>query len=119
MARLNYQNTASHTQRSPWTRLVSMELTDEEKYDSVMPMPMDTPDYPPGLRICLTERELSKLDLPDNCEIGDLIDMRCFARVTSVSKSDGPDGARCRVELSIESLALENEMTEDMPGETE
>ncbi len=117
---LSYQNGGTQTRRSPWTRLVDMAMTDEEAgYDMPSSMLVDEPHYPPGLCICLTEKELSKLELPDDCEIGDLIDMRCFARVVSVSKRDGPEGASCSVNLQIESLALENEMTEDMPGENE
>jgi len=101
-----------------WSRLIDLELGDDEKLDMVMPMPMDRPDYPCGLCICLTERELEKLDLDGDCEVGDVIDLRAFAAVTSVSKSEGPDGPKCRIELQIQKLAVENEMTEeDMPAE--
>ena len=35
-----------------------MELDDEDKLDAIMPIPMDNkPDFPYGLRICLTEKE--------------------------------------------------------------
>lgn len=100
----------------PWSRMVSLELDDEEKLDAFCPPIMAKgPDYPPGLCICLTGRELEKLDLEADCEIGDMIDIRCFARVTSVSKRAGADAGDddCRVELQITDMALENEMTED------
>jgi hypothetical protein len=103
---------------SAWTRMVDTELTDEEKLDAHMPIAMpERPDYPFGLRICLTDKELEKLDLDDDCNIGDMIDIRAMAEVTSVSKSDGPNGASCRIELQITHLAVENEMTEDEADE--
>lgn len=96
-----------------WTQLVDMELADEDKIDTCTPIPCPTPDYPYGLRICLTHRELEKLNLDDNVEVGDMIDMRCFGSVTSVSKDSGPNGEKsCRVEIQIERIAVENEMTE-------
>ncbi len=92
-----------------WSKLVDMELTDDEKLDAVMPIPMPTkPTYPYGLRVCLTHSELEKLGLDADCDIGDLIDMRCFGEVTSVSK----DGDNCRVEIQLQKIAVEDEMTE-------
>jgi hypothetical protein len=98
-----------------WSRMVDMELDDEEKLDAVMPIAMpDRPDYPYGLRICLTQRELTKLGLEADCEIGDLIDIRAFGEVTSISKNDGPNGPDCRVEIQLQRLSLEDEALEDM-----
>lgn len=90
-------------------KLVSM-ATDEAEPMPEMPM---GPEFPYGLRICLTDAELSKLEMSGDCEIGDMIDLRCFARVTSVSKNEGQDGPTCRVELQIENMSCENEMTEE------
>ena len=42
-----------------------------------------------------------------------MIDMRCFGTVTSFSKNDSGEGSSCRVEIQIEKMAVENEMTED------
>lgn len=92
-----------------WSKLVDMELSDEDKLDTMMPMPMDRPDYPCGLRICLTKSELDKLGLDTDCEEGDMIDIRAFAVVTSCFKGNG----ECRVELQIQKMAVENEMTEE------
>lgn len=94
-------------------KLVDMELDDEDKLDAVTPIPTARPDYPYGLRICLTDKELAKLGLSDDCEVGDMIDMRCFGTVTSFSKNDSGEGSSCRVEIQIEKMAVENEMTED------
>lgn len=97
-----------------WSKFQSMELTDDEKLDSIAPIPMpDLPSYPPGLRICLTQDELGKLDLDDDCEVGDMIDLRALGRVTSVSMNDGLTGRCCRVEIQIEEIALEIEDLED------
>jgi hypothetical protein len=89
-------------------KFADMELSDDDKIDMSSPV-LGTPDYPYGLRICLTETELAKLDLPDDPEVGDYIDLRAFATVTSISMNDGPSGRQCRVELQIEKLALESE----------
>jgi hypothetical protein len=93
----------------------SMELDDEEKVDAVQPIAMsDKPDFPYGLRICLTHQELEKLDLdPADAVVGGIFHMHALARVTSVSASDGPDGSVCRVEAQIEDLAIESEDAED------
>jgi hypothetical protein len=98
----------------PWTKMVSMELDDEDVIDAIMPMPMpEKPRYPCGLKICLDQRQLAKLGLEPDCEIGDVIDMRAFARVTSVSMNETEhSGQECRIELQIEELALEDESQE-------
>jgi hypothetical protein len=93
-----------------WTAMTSMELSDEDKLDAIMPVPMpEKPDFPYGLRICLTNPELEKLDLdPLDCRAGHIIDLRAFARVTHVGVDRMEDGRECcRVELQIEELAVE------------
>lgn len=100
-----------------WTRMVSMENTDEERYDTPTPIAVpDKPKYPYGLRICLTQNELSKLGLDPDCCIGDQIDLRAFAEVTSISIDEGDHGQNCRIELQIQQLSLENENTEETPS---
>lgn len=99
-----------------WSPLVDMELDDEDKLDTCMPIACDRPDYPYGLRISLTEKELAKLGLDADCEIGDMIDMRCFGSVTSVSMNDGEHGKSVRIEIQIEKMAVEDESTEAMDG---
>lgn len=97
--------------------MVDMELDDDAKLDTVMPLPVQTPDYPYGLRICLTQRELDKLGLEADCEIGDFIDLRAFGEVTSISKNDGPNGPDCRVEIQLQRLGLEREDVENEDDE--
>lgn len=97
----------------PWSHMVDMELDDEDKLDACTPIPCAAPKYPYGLCLSLTHRELEKLGLSPDCEVGDVIDLRAFAEVTSVSVNQSSDGStNCRVELQIQKLAVENEMTE-------
>lgn len=100
-----------------WSKLTDMELDDEDKLDMCLPCGPDMkpkgPEYPWGLRISLTDKELKKLDLDvKDAEIGDLIDMRAFAVVTSISQDERGGEKCCRVELQIQKLAIESEMEE-------
>ena len=92
-----------------------MELTDEEKLDQRLPIPMSKkPDFPCGLMICLTEKELSKMGLdPEDAEIGGLVHLFAMARVTSVSHRENDGEKLCRVEMQIEDLGIESEDDED------
>lgn len=99
-----------------WSRMTSLELTDEDKLDTACPPALESvPDYPWGTRITLTHRELEKLGLECDCNIGDVIDLRCFARVTGVNRTETAMGPEDRVELQITDMAIENEMDEDIP----
>lgn len=91
----------------------SMELDDEKKLDS----PLAT-DYPFGLRICLTNDELKKLDLDSaSAVVGGTVHLHAMACITHVSHNDGPDGYSCRIELQIEKLDVESEDEENEENE--
>lgn len=97
--------------------MVSMERSDDEKAAAHVenmypPSISDMPDVPAGLCICLTEAELEKLELDDDCEIGDLLHMKCMAKVTSISKHDHGAGSKVRIEMAIVLMSLEDEDTE-------
>lgn len=94
-----------------WTQLTSMELDDEDKMDMAIPSISQQPDFPWGLRICFTEKELKRLELPIP-EDGDMIDMRAMGTVTSVSTEQREGKDTCRVEIQIEKISLENENRE-------
>jgi hypothetical protein len=101
-----------------WSKLTDMELDDEDKLDMCLPCgPGEKPkgpEYPWGLRISLSEKELEKLGLDvKDASVGDMIDMRAFAVVTSISQDERDGKKSCRVELQIQKLAIENEMQED------
>lgn len=96
----------------PWSKMVDLEYDDEDSIDEMHPAMVEKPRYPYGLRLCFTHKELKKLGLEPDCSVGDLIDIRAFGEVTSVSASDGPSGKECRIEIQIQKIALEDEMKE-------
>lgn len=96
-----------------WSKLTDMEMDDEDQVEMAIPAMPERPRYPWGLRITLSHRELEKLGLDADCDVGDVIDMRAFAEVTSVSKNETEHGCECRVELQIQKLGVENENDEE------
>jgi len=96
-----------------WSNMVDLELDDEDKFDAPQPYPMvSKPDYPYGLRISLTEKELTKLGIDAPEKIGDVTDMRCFGVVTCISANSSESGDCCRVEIQIQKMSVESEMQE-------
>jgi len=95
--------------------MVSMELDDEDKLDAVMPIAMPSrPDFPYGLRISLTEKELDKLELdPEDAVVGGTIHGHFMGRITSVNVTKENDRTCCRIEVQIEDLAIESEDDEN------
>lgn len=97
----------------------SMAMDDEESFDAPMPIPMaDKPEYPYGLRICLTDIEMTKLGI-DPAEamqgIGGVVFLHALARITSASMNQMESGdACCRVELQIEDMSIDTDDTIDM-----
>lgn len=96
-------------------QMKSMELGDEEKLDTALPIAMpDKPDYPYGLRICLTEKEFEKLGLDASvAEFGGMVHGHFMAKITSVLCEQREGHDCCRVEMQIESLAIESEDEEN------
>lgn len=96
--------------------MVSMELDDEDKLDAAMPIPMPTkPDFPYGLRICLTEKEFAKLGIdPSDAVVGGVFHLHALARITSVTCNDSEQmGESHRVEAQIEDMAVESSEDEE------
>lgn len=86
--------------------MVSMELDDESKLDLAMPS-LPQPDYPWGLKLCLTSAELEKLGIDvKDASVGDYFHIVARACVTSISSTDGPDGPCNRLEAQIEEMAV-------------
>lgn len=102
-------------------QMVDLEYDDEDSLDAVTPMPMARPLYPPGLRICLTEKELEKLGFdPAEAEVGGTIHITgAMGEITSVSCEDNEGGKRCRVEIQIQKIAIESEDAENDAPEAE
>lgn len=95
-------------------KLVDMRKTPAEKAEDAVCMPMGVVnEYPYGLCMSLCDEELEKLDVDyTDLQVGDIIDMRAMARVTSVSKNETEVGERIRVELQIVLLGIESESEE-------
>lgn len=97
--------------------MVDMARDTEQMQEAMSPMAMpEVNKYPYGLCISLTHDELEKLDLDDECEVGDILHMVAMARVTSVSKNETTNGQNCRIELQIfdiETLEDENKEYQD------
>lgn len=93
-------------------KLIDMARSATEQKDAAMPMTA-SPIYDYGLSLCFNQDTLDKLNLDtSDVEVGDMLDMRAFAKVTSVSKNDTGDGEKCRIELVLSHIGLENESTE-------
>lgn len=102
-----------------WSKLVDMAMTEEEMADNgyLCGPALDrsnAPQYPYALRIAFTDGELEKLDLDVRAaSVGDMIDMRAFGTVTSISENQKADGTTsCRVEIQIEKISIEQETDE-------
>lgn len=68
--------------------------------------------YPYGLCIRLTEKELKKLDLDEDAQVGDFLHGAFMAKVTSITHHSHEDGERCEIEMQIVAMAIEDESTE-------
>jgi hypothetical protein len=85
------------------------EEEDEENHLRLKPIQSE---YPHGLSISLTEKELEKLDLCDEVEVGDFLHGAFMAKVTSVSSHSHEGGKGMRIELQIVAMAIEDESSE-------
>lgn len=93
-------------------KMINMERSPAEVNEASSPIYSGS-KYPYGLSICFDQETLDKLDLDtSDVAVGDMLHMQCFAEVTSVSKSDTGDGEKCRIELTLTRIGLENESTE-------
>ena len=92
-----------------FTAWVDLELDDEDRYDSVLPLAMDDkPQYPCELRMALCGPTLAKLraaGLEGDPNIGDLIHLKIMAQVTNYSRGENGE----RIELQPILMALEDE----------
>jgi hypothetical protein len=89
-------------------RMTSLVQTDAERQASYAISPDSGPNVPGGLCLCLTERELEKLGVDDDVEVGDLLHLMVMVQATGVHKT--ADGIR--VECSVIAGCAENESTE-------
>jgi hypothetical protein len=74
----------------------------------------DARDYPTGLCLCLTDRELEKLDLDDEgVEQGDYLHLFIMAKVRGYNKSE----RGTRIDLQVVAMSIEDESTEAAPDD--
>ena len=74
----------------------------------------DNPEnYPPGLRIYLTEKELEKIGL-DMPKVGEMVHLMAMTKVCSTHASDGAAGPGSGVCLQITHMKAEVEDSEDI-----
>lgn len=84
---------------------------EEENEDHLRMSPIDG-EYPYGLCISLSEKDLEKLDLDDEVEAGDFLHGAFMAKVTSITHSSSENNKGCRIELQIVAMGIEDESTE-------
>jgi hypothetical protein len=89
-------------------RMTSLVQTDAERMASYAPSDSNSPNVPPGMCLCLTERELEKMGISDEVEVGDLLHLMVMIQATAVHKTEGG----VRVECSVIAGCAENESTE-------
>jgi hypothetical protein len=99
-------------------KMADMAQSPEEAKEDCIQCPED-PRYPYGLAISLTEKELDKLGLKPDCEVGDMLHLFAMSRVTSVSCHENQGGQSCRVELQIIALSVEDEDGENESDDEE
>lgn len=92
-----------------WGPWVDLELDDEDQLDTLMPIAMPRPDYPPGLIIHLRDAQLDALGMDADCDEGAEITFRARAVVKSVHKEAGC----CCVMLQIEKMRVREDEDDD------
>lgn len=102
--------------------MVDMSISPEEAKENMF-IPGDIskePRYPYGLSICLTQKELDKLNVDySDWQVGDHFHIRAMSKITSISENETEGGKTCRIEMQIVALSGENEELEDDEEEGE
>lgn len=90
--------------------LVSLEMDDERKLDSVHPIAMpEKPDFPYGMRISMTHDDLAKLGLdPEDARHGGVFTFTAKAKITDVSHHEDDAGKHSRVEAQITHMCVDD-----------
>ena len=83
-----------------------------EAQSIVMPNVSDLPEYDYGLCGSFNKDSLDKLDLDDEVSVGDYLDIRALAKVTSIHMKPGSNEID-RVDFCMCHIAVENEDEDD------
>lgn len=95
--------------------MTDMSVTPEQVPSDNLAAPITMDEqahYPYGLCISLTEKEMDKLGLMPDCEVGHVIEFHAMARVMAISASASEHSSTCRIELQIENMDLDDEYME-------
>lgn len=92
---------------------VDMAMSDTDNYGSGTLISGPKPIYPYGLQLCFGSEQLERLNLEDDCEVGDMVHIFAIAKVVSVNKRDTTDGPKTSVDLQITHIATESEDAEN------
>ena len=98
--------------------MVSLALDDEEKLDMVQPMKVDSlPEFPYGLRICISQDEMAKLGIdPEDVQVGGYFMAHVYCCITSMSSDKKSDGSEYhRMEAQIEQMEILGDDAEAEP----
>jgi hypothetical protein len=93
-------------------RLRDMKHEQEEGEEDHLRLQPINDDYPYGLCISLTEKDLEKLGLDDDVRSGDFLHGAFMAKVTSISHHNRNGKDSCCIELQIVAMGIEDESTE-------
>lgn len=98
--------------------LHDMAYDEDDKLDYVAPIKIDTPDYPYGLRVCLSNAEIRKLGIdPSEAVVGGHVMAHCLMKVTSVSCDQTDEGEKYRIEFQIEEMGVDSDEAEEVAAE--
>ncbi len=91
---------------------VDMSLEPKDNKDDAM-CAAEQPRYPWGLGLSLGDEQLQKLGLSTDCEVGDMLQLDCLVKVTSVSRNETTTGVNSNLSLQIVGIAAEDDEPEE------
>lgn len=89
---------------------MSYEINEQKDFS----LPMEAPKYPQGLRICLTDKELKKLNIEGIPQVGEKHKAEIVIEVVEVEAMDGEGSEKKhKVEFQIKEMELKKDKKED------
>lgn len=87
--------------------LTNMKVTGSQN-DTILAADQQEDQFPYGLRVNLTEKEMEKLGIKDLPNVGDTVMIHAMAEVQSVSQSESQDGGMNKnISYQITDMAIE------------
>ncbi len=99
-------------------KLIDMKMTDAEKADMMSCQPCTPPEYPYGLKLCLSEDQIAKLGISGVPAVGSTMSIQANVRVVSAGAredqdADEPDGQERNLELQIIEMGVDSKKAPD------